>query len=140
MSLAALKAALRREEEVRLSEETQAAYAAAEAKEDTDWLEVTEGLQERVLQEVCAVPPERMAAALYLLRAASQLFAEDDELRQISLYVRHNRAEQGCLRPSEALTDVPLHSPSAVAAASTTSLRAACAGPHPTLLVAGSFT
>ena len=48
LSLPALKAALHREEEARLSAETQAAYAAAEARHDTDWLEATEGLQERL--------------------------------------------------------------------------------------------
>lgn len=115
---------------------------------------MTEELQRRVLREACAVPPERMAAALYVLRAASQLFLEDEELRRIPLYVRHNRAEQGGLRPGDALPDVPLHplqpAPAAAptsaaaavaaAAAPTTSLRAACAGPQPTLLVAGSFT
>ena len=29
---------------------SQAAYAAAEARHDTDWLEVTEGLQERLVK------------------------------------------------------------------------------------------
>ncbi len=32
-----------------MSEETQAAYGAAEARQDTDWLEVTAVLQQRLL-------------------------------------------------------------------------------------------
>ena len=82
-----------------------------------------------------------------MLRAASQLFPE---LRDIPLYVRHNRAAQGELREGDAVPDVPLHTLRSGAAlaqaavhgtiAGTVSLRAACAGPLPTLLVAGSWT
>jgi len=140
LTLADLKAALRAEEEARLSEATQAAYGAAESDRlDTDWLEVTEELQRRVLHAEVAVPPERMAAALFAMRAASQLFPDDDDVQQASLYVRHNRARFGTLQPGDALPDVPLYAPEPGGAEST-SLRAACAGPAPTLLVAGSWT
>ena len=91
-----------------------------------------------MLAEICAVPQDRMAAALYVLRSASQLFPADTELRRLSLYVRHNRAAQGSLRAGDAAPDVPLHAPRAGGPATT--LRAACAAPRPTLLVAGSFT
>ena len=128
---------MRAEEAARLSDETQAAYAAAEAREDTDWLEVTDALQKRVLREG-GVPPARMAAALFALRAAAQLLPHEPELAAIPLYVRHNRAAQGSLRAGDAAPDVPLHAPRAGGPATT--LRAACAAPRPTLLVAGSFT
>ena len=54
-------------------------------------------------------------------------------------------AAQGALRPGDALPDVRLFPlsdapPPSAAAAAATSLRAACAGPQPTLLVAGSWT
>ena len=143
LSLPQLKAALRAEEVARLSASTQAAYAAAEAREDTDWLEVTEELQQRVLRDEAGVPPARMAAALFALRSAAQLFPRDADLRSIPLYVRHNRAERGALRDGDALPEVPLFPlrPAANAAADgATSLRAVCAGTQPTLLVVGSFT
>ena len=99
---------------------------------------MTAALQERVLAER-GVPPVRMIAALHLLRSASQLFPQ---LRHLSLYVRHNRAEQGALRAGDALPEVPLFPlrPASEAADAATSLRAVCAGTQPTLLVAGSFT
>ena len=140
LSLEALKAALRAEETARLSSATQAAYGEAESGAhgtDGSWLEVTDALQQRVLTEL-GVPPDRMAAALFVLRAASQLFPDDAELRQLPLYVRHNRAQLGTLRPGDALPDVPLFSPDATGAATT--LREACDGPQPTLVVAGSWT
>jgi len=103
---------------------------------------VTEELQQRVLRDEAGVPPARMAAALFALRGAAQLFPRDAELRRIPLYVRHNRAEQGALRAGDALPEVPLFPlrPASEAADAATSLRAVCAGTQPTLLVAGSFT
>lgn len=126
---------LRSEEAARLAEETQAAYAEAE-RGGSDWLQVTEALQKRLLREA-GVPRERMAAALFALRAAAQLFPGDAELCSIPLYVRHNRAAQGSLREGDAVPDVLLHP---LRRDGALSLRAACAGPLPTLLVAGSWT
>ncbi len=61
---------LSREDELRLSSETQAAYEAAEAHTSSiDWLEVTEGLQRRVLREA-GVADNQMAAALTAMRTA----------------------------------------------------------------------
>lgn len=47
-SLDTLAAMLRREDGLRLAPETQAAYAAAELREDTSWMEVTDELQKQV--------------------------------------------------------------------------------------------
>ena len=157
LTYGALKAALVAEEAARHSTEVQGAYGAAEAEgSDTDWLEVTGAMQRRVLSEVGGVPSERMAAALWVLRSAHQLWPDDAELRQLSCWVRHNRAAAGKLAPGDAAPDVPLHAlddvplhaldggvgaPSRAAApvARPLSVRAACGG-APTLLVAGSFT
>jgi hypothetical protein len=134
LSLDSLKKAMRAEEAARLSMATQRAYAAAEARTDSSWLTVTADLQRRVLERA-GVPSERMAAALYVLRAAAQLFPDDAELRAIPLQVRNNRACEGRLREGGQLVDLPLHHLNS----GTTSLSKACAG-RPTLLVAGSFT
>ena len=107
---------------------------------------MTEELQQRVLRDEAGVPPARMAAALFALRGAAQLFPRDAELGQISLHVRHNRAERGVLCDGDVLPEVPLFTlrPAAADADAdadaATSLRAVCAGTQPTLLVAGSFT
>ena len=99
-----------------------------------------------MLRDEAGVPPARMAAALFALRGAAQLFPRDAELGQISLHVRHNRAERGVLCDGDVLPEVPLFTlrPAAAAADAdadaATSLRAVCAGTQPTLLVAGSFT
>ena len=137
LSLKSLKDAMRAEEAARLSKATQRAYAVAESRDDSSWLEVTDMLQRRVLARA-NVPVERMTAALFALRAASQLFPE--ELLTIPLQVRHNRAARGCLCEGDSLVDVPLHPLAAVhEQEGAVSLAEACAE-LPTLLVAGSFT
>ena len=119
----------------------QEAYGRAEVdSEEEGWLEVTAAMQTRLLAEEGRVPPERMAAALWLLRSAAQLWPDDAELRQISTWVRHNRAAAGSLQVGDAAPDLPLHSiglPESPAA--TSSVLRACDG-KPTLLVAGSLT
>lgn len=169
-SKAELLELLTREDTCRQSEATQAAYADAEAPgSDTDWLEVTAAMQERVLRE-SGVPQARMAAALWLLRSAHALWPEDARFRQVSCWVRHNRARDGALTPGCPAPDLRLHpieieweiereiercassaagvfsatgASSAAGAsagvAAVTSVRRVCAG-KPTLLVAGSFT
>ncbi|KAI7840526.1 hypothetical protein COHA_005825 [Chlorella ohadii] len=83
-SLEQLQAMLRREDELRLSAEVQEAYAAAELREDTDWMEVTEGLQRRVLREF-GVPPHQEETALRHFRAAPHLHPE---LKPLAIYHR----------------------------------------------------
>jgi len=138
MSLADLKVLLRQEDAERRSEALQAAFGVAEAAgSETDWLEVVSAMQERLVQ-AAGVPAERAAAALWLLRSASQLWPEDAELQAISCWVRHNRAAAGTLAVGDAAPDLPLHSIHSSAAPATSVLQA-CAG-KPTLLVGGSFT
>ena len=129
-----------------MSEATQAEYGAAESgthgsSTHEDWLEGTEGLQRGVLTDA-GVSTERMAAALYVLRAASQLFPGDAEVQHASLYVRHNRARPGTLKLGDELPDVRLYSlqQSTDGVKEHISLRAACSGAAPTLLVAGSWS
>jgi len=151
LALESLKRLLRREDAARRSATTQALYARAEAPgSESDWLEVTAALQEEVLREG-GVSPAQMAPALWLLRSAAQLWPEDEELRTISCWVRHNRAAAGTLRVGMPAPDLPLYpivgldagsasgsAPSPPSAPSS-SVRRVCAG-KPTLLVAGSFS
>ncbi len=91
---------MQRETELRLCEETQAAFGAAEASGDSDWMEVTVGLQRRVLREFGCVDDE---AGLAALRAAAQ--RHPDAAPQ----VRFNRARPGALSAGDAAPDVPLY-------------------------------
>ncbi|KAF8064545.1 Ank3 [Scenedesmus sp. PABB004] len=85
-------AVLAAEDALRLCPETQAAYAAAEQQDSaTDWLEVTEGLQRRVLAEA-GVDGGAMHVALAELRAAPHRHAA---LKPLCLYHRHQRAWDG---------------------------------------------
>ena len=152
-SKAELLELLTREDTCRQSEATQAAYADAEAPgSDTDWLEVTAAMQERVLRE-SGVPQARMAAALWLLRSAHALWPQDARMRQVSCWVRHNRARNGTLTPGCPAPDLPLQpieierekergassAGASAGVAAVTSVQLVCAG-KPTLLVAGSYT
>jgi hypothetical protein len=133
------------ENAARLSPETQAAYEAAEAA-DADpgygWMEVTDALQRSLLRQR-GVPPEREAAALRALRAATYTFPA---LAAIPLYRRFQRARAGNLAPGDAPPDVPLLD----ACGSRTTLLAATAAarapadgraaPLPLLLCAGSVS
>jgi len=102
-----LKSMLRRENELRLSPETQKLYESAEKRNDTDWMEVTATLQERVLREF-GVAEEDMARGLYTLRTSNQIFPDDPEMKEIPLYVKYNIARQGSLNVGDSATDVPL--------------------------------
>ena len=137
LSLRELKDAMRAEETARLSKATQREYAVAESRDDSSWLAVTDALQRKILGQV-GVPPARMAAALFVLRAAAQLFPDDPEMRTIPLQVRHNRARCGHLCEGDVRVDVPLYSMERRSTC-VTMLSKACAD-LPTLVVAGSFT
>ncbi len=42
------------------------------------------------------------------MRSAHQLYSNDDEFHNLSLYVRHNRAQQGNLRVGDRAIDIQL--------------------------------
>ena len=84
-----LLAALKVENRMRLSPEGQAAFAAAEEKDDDDWMEAASRMQFQSLKEVGLAPTARNVA---LLRATAL------EHPEIALYVRHNRCRKGELQ------------------------------------------
>ena len=81
-----LLVALEVENRMRLSPEGQAAFAAAEEKDDEDWMEVASRMQFAALREVGLAPTAKNVA---LLRAKAL------EHPEIALYVRYNRCRQG---------------------------------------------
>lgn len=98
-----MEAMLRREEELRLSEEVQAKYAAVEVDgSERDWMDVTEQLQRSVVREFGA-SHRTEAAALHAMRRGA---ANGGGFTP--LYVRFQRAREGDLRCGEQLRDCPL--------------------------------
>lgn len=78
---------LRRDDELRLSEEVQARYALQPECWEWKW-QVTDEVQRRVCEELGF--GENVAEGLDLLRSSLALFPEDDEVRQAAHYLRHN--------------------------------------------------
>lgn len=109
---ALLKAALRREEELRLCDAQQDLFAQVEHRGDLDWIDLADDLQERLVREFFgttltnAVDSEALLQnALGVLRTAWQRYPNDPDFRTIPLYVRYNRARMGTLRPGDRLPD-----------------------------------
>ena len=107
---------LKRENELRLSADTQAEYTRAR-RVDPDGLPlvvaVTERLQQRVAREFgfASEDPDSeqsTARGVELLRSAQALFPGDDEIRAIPLYVRYNRMRRGELSVGDACPDARL--------------------------------
>jgi len=90
-----LRKMLIRENELRLSQETQARYADAETRWDIDWMLVTEELQHQVVQEFGF--QDRMDEALYSLRCAHIIHPDQADFKTFPLYVKYNRAKDGTI-------------------------------------------
>ena len=83
---------LQAENEYRLSEEYQELFRLAEERADTDWLEVAEQLQRRVLREAGGKGSEQ---ELLALRVAA--LDEANHTLVVPLYIKYNRAQDGAL-------------------------------------------
>lgn len=91
------------ENEMRLSEATQELYREAEKSDDTDWLEVTDQLQRRLLKEQGEVREEELESALIAFRSAIYTYPA---LAEIPIYRRFQRARAGYLTTGDLFPDV----------------------------------
>jgi len=150
---AVLKAALRREEQLRLCDAQQDLFAQVEHRRDMDWLDLAEALQRDLVREffgaelqVAFDPAELMRNALGVLRTAPQRYPDDAEFRTISLYTRYNRARPGHLKAGDRVPDLALaplaEAEAAEAASSLQDFWAATvdAQKRPLLIIASSWT
>lgn len=97
---------LLREDELRRSEEVQAAYAEAERSEGSSWMAVTHELQRSVVAEAgYGAGHPRALEALHALRRAGLVCAE---LASIPLYVKYNRCRPCDLRCGAPAPDVEI--------------------------------
>lgn len=92
-------ALLRKEHALRISKETQQLYTEAERSFDTDWMEVTDGLQRQILREA-GVSELQMETALSHFRAAPYHYPA---LKQIPIYRRYQRSRQGPLNEGDSI-------------------------------------
>lgn len=122
-----MRSLLRRERELRLSDETQHLYEEAERSANSDWMEVTLRLQRRVLREA------GLGDGPGNLRALQTAALRFPELAEEALQVRFNRAGRGTLRVGDPAPDCPL-------SGTTVSALASAASPRALVLVAGSYS
>jgi hypothetical protein len=94
-----------RENELRLSPVTQQAYADAELRDDTSWMHVTEELQKRVVREFGI---EDIEYGLTNIRIAHVLYPNEQDFKEIPLYVKYNRCRQGNLHCGDYVPHVDL--------------------------------
>ena len=93
---------LKKENEYRLSEEYQKKYEEAEKSDEKDWLKVTEEIQARVIIEFgYDTTKGHLGYALQLMRSAPEKYKDDPEFRQVPLYVKYNRAQDGDLKEGD---------------------------------------
>ena len=77
-----------------------------------------------------------MTAHCSILRSAHQLYANDNEFHNLSLYVRHNRAQQGNLKLGDRAVDIQLLNMDG----QFVSLLSHSHSNRPLLIIAGSYT
>ena len=141
---ALVMAMLRRENELRLSEDVQASYGASGCL--ATFVSITERVQRQVVGEFGFEGEEAVSAALDGIRGCEALWPERAaEFRELSHYRKFNRARGGELRALDRVPDVPLGSLAATGEETDTSLaaeltRSADEPPRPTLIVAGSYS
>ena len=98
-----LKAILKRENDLRLCDETQRRFKLASVRPD-GWLQVVEQLQRQVAAEFGLSEAVGLAA----MRHATQLLPDDPEVIELSLYRKFNRCVDGNLDTGDCAPDAAL--------------------------------
>ena len=120
---ALVMAMLRRENELRLSEDVQASYGASGCL--ATFVSITERVQRQVVGEFGFEGEEAVSAALDGIRGCEALWPERAaEFRELSHYRKFNRARGGELSALDRVPDVPLGSLAATGEETDTSLAA----------------
>jgi hypothetical protein len=126
-----IKAILRRENDLRLSEETLANFSCCSTPDG--WLDVVDKLQRRIASEFGLSEQVGLDA----MRLADKLLPDDPEVTEISLYRKYNRCRDGDLREGDHAPDVPLH---LVADGKRTALHSLLNECTPLVVFVGSYT
>jgi hypothetical protein len=124
---------LKRDDELRLSEDVQARYALEPECWEWKW-QVTDEVQRRVCEELGFA--DNVEEGLDLMRSCMTLFPDDDEIKQAAHYLRHNIHVDCPLSVGESVPDLSLHCLSGEVRQLRDSLSKGCA----TVVFAGSHT
>ncbi|CAF1194192.1 unnamed protein product [Adineta steineri] len=132
-----LKNLLIKEEQLRLSPETQQLLSSIEDRNDIDWMDIIAHLQTELIKETIGqdATEDEIQHGLRILRSAHQLY-NNDEFHNLSLYVRHNRARKGNLEIGCHAIDIELLDLNN----KFVSLLSYCHSNRPLLIIAGSYT
>ncbi|CAF1284205.1 unnamed protein product [Rotaria sordida] len=105
-----LKDLLIQEEKLRLSQETQQLLSDIEDRKDIDWMDIIDDLQTKLIKNAIGedATEDEIQYGLKIFRSAHQLYSNDNEFHNLSLYVRHNRAKQGNLNIGDPAIDIQL--------------------------------
>ncbi|CAF3883335.1 unnamed protein product [Rotaria sp. Silwood1] len=95
---------------MRLSQETQQLLSSIEDRKDIDWMDIIADLQTNLIKNAIGkdATEDEIQYGLRILRSAHQLYLNDSEFHNLSLYVRHNRAKQGNLHVGDLAVDIQL--------------------------------
>eukprot|EP00049_Salpingoeca_infusionum_P011160 m.192381 g.192381 ORF g.192381 m.192381 type:complete len:195 (+) comp14854_c0_seq3:5119-5703(+) len=102
LTVALVKAMLKRESELRLAPETQQEYSKGGLAHVAD---VTDALQHKVAAEFGFEPT---SVGVEVIRCAETLFPEDPEIKDISFYRKYNKCTVGKYKLGDVVADVPL--------------------------------
>jgi len=128
---------LSRDDELRLSSSTQAAYAKCGDDGDTKD-KVTEHVQQQVCREFGFGNKSHVAEGLEVMRCAGSMFPNDAEVFNAAHYMRFNIIQPCPIQVGEVIPNVALHTPNGATTAH--ELIADASSAHLTLLIAGSYT
>lgn len=118
-----------------MSPEQIALFGSVEHRHDTDWIDLADALQRRLVHEFGDDgDPDH---ALLMLRTAATRFPNDAEMAAISVYRRANRVRRGTLRVGDRLPDVALVD---LHGAETTLWTASKRPGRPLFVIAGSWS
>ena len=137
---------LARENELRLSPETQSRFQAAEASVDSEWMCVAQDIQEQVVKEFSRASHSSLDVVAHMDIALFELRAAANRHPEVALYVRHNRARRGTLHAGDPCPNVSVASVNSSPSASSATPIEQCqllghAKPgRPLVIVAGSYS
>ncbi|CAF3094587.1 unnamed protein product [Rotaria sp. Silwood2] len=123
---------------MRLSQETQQLLSSIEDRKDIDWMDVIADLQTNLIKEAIGedATEDEIQCSLRIFRSAHQLYSNDNDFHNLSLYVRHNRAKQGNLQVGDSAINIQLLNMNG----EFVSLLSYFHSNRPLLIIAGSYT
>ncbi|CAF1087003.1 unnamed protein product [Adineta steineri] len=137
-----LKHLLIKEEQLRLSQQTQQLLSSIQDRTDIDWMNIIDQLQTQLIKQTIGqhATESEIQHGLNILRSAHELYSNDEEFHNLSLYVRHNRARQGHFRVGDEAIDIELLNLNNEFVSLFSYSHSHCHSNKPLLIISGSYT